>query len=146
MINVKTGEIKLIDINEKINKDLSEEAFLLTNINSRIKKSYEINGWKYYITKSMEILDINFVITFAFKKSQLEHISLKHFGSLKEEPFNQENELKRCEIHNDWLKSFLGKPHETQVWGIRYNFKWGSITSNYDPRSVQSEIYISYNK
>ncbi|HEY7752718.1 MAG TPA: hypothetical protein VH856_02780 [Steroidobacteraceae bacterium] len=45
-------------------------------------------------------------------------------------------ELERKKVHDDWLRTELGKPP--------YEYAWGSITSDYDPRGCVSEIIVIY--
>jgi hypothetical protein len=45
-------------------------------------------------------------------------------------------EQERKKVHDDWLRTELGKPP--------YEYAWGSITSDYDPRGCVSEIIVAY--
>ncbi len=146
MINVNTGEIIIGDNLIIINKNLNEKTLLSSKLYDKVESNYEINGWKYYTTEVIDILGTGFMMTFVFKKSKLNNVSLKHFGTIEERPFDVENEKKRQEIHNEWLQRILGESYETYVWGIKYKFEWGEVTSSFDPRTPQSEIYISYKK
>lgn len=146
MIDVNTGEIIIGDNLIIINKNLNEKALLSSKLYEKVESSYEINGWKYYTTQVIDILGTGFMMTFVFKNSKLDNVSLKHFGTIEERPFDDENEIKRQKLHNEWLQKIFGESYETYVWGIKYKFKWGEVTSSFDPRTPQSEIYISYKK
>lgn len=146
MINMCSGEIIIGDNLVKVSKHLNEQTFLASKLFEKVIKNYKINGWIYYLTEIIDVLGTSFMLTFVFKDSKLDNISLKHFGTIEEKPFDEENEIKRQKIHSDWLKNIFGDSYETHIWGIKYEFKWGEVTSNFDPRSMQSGIYLRYKK
>jgi len=47
-------------------------------------------------------------------------------------------EVERKAIHDHWLAQELGN--------APYQYKWGSITSDFDPRGCSSEIIITYDR
>jgi hypothetical protein len=49
------------------------------------------------------------------------------------------DEMERRKRHDSWLSSHLG-PRS------RYSFPWGKVSSEYDPRSSECSIYITYKK
>ena len=53
------------------------------------------------------------------------------------ENWSKEEQLKKKDKHDIWLKTNIGKPP--------YKYSWGEISSNYDPRSGSSMITIRYN-
>jgi hypothetical protein len=53
-----------------------------------------------------------------------------------EEPLNEQDEIRRKSIHDEWLSAQVGSgPH---------HFPWGSIESDFDPRSLCSQIIVRY--
>ncbi len=54
----------------------------------------------------------------------------------KWENWSEKQEIQRKLKHDSWLARFLGNPP--------YNFSWGEISSNYDPRTASSSITILY--
>lgn len=53
-----------------------------------------------------------------------------------ERPLNEHDEIRRKSIHDEWLSAQLGSGP--------YNFPWGSIESDFDPRSLCSQIIVRY--
>ncbi len=54
----------------------------------------------------------------------------------KEQGWNEELELERKRLHDDWLRKELGAPP--------YCYSWGEISSEYDPRGCVSDIILNY--
>lgn len=54
----------------------------------------------------------------------------------RDKPWNEQDEMRRKSIHDDWLTAQLG--------GGPHNFPWGSIESDFDPRSQCSQIIVRY--
>jgi hypothetical protein len=55
-----------------------------------------------------------------------------------EAPWSEQHEIQRKSIHDEWLSAQLGSgPH---------NFPWGSIESDFDPRSLCSQIIVRYGR
>ncbi|WP_162010679.1 hypothetical protein [Ruminiclostridium cellulolyticum] len=79
-----------------------------------------------------------------YNDTNLEMCALKHYGSFEEIPYCSENEIKRLHIHNQWLENMLGKPRESEDWGIKYKFQWGEISSVYSPQTPESAIFIKW--
>jgi len=50
--------------------------------------------------------------------------------------WSAEHELERKRVHDDWLLQEIGKPP--------YQFPWGRLESDYDPKSCASAIIASY--
>jgi hypothetical protein len=53
-----------------------------------------------------------------------------------ETTWSVEHELERKRVHDDWLRQEIGKPP--------YQFAWGRLESDYDPKGCASAIIISY--
>ena len=53
-----------------------------------------------------------------------------------EESWSVEHELARKRVHDEWLRQEIGKPP--------YQFPWGRLESNYDPKGCTSAIIVSY--
>ncbi len=54
----------------------------------------------------------------------------------KEHEWNEELELERKRLHDDWLRNELGAPP--------YRYSWGEISSEYDPKGCVSDIILNY--
>ena len=50
--------------------------------------------------------------------------------------WSKEKEMETKRLHDNWLLKHLGSPP--------YEYRWGEISSVYDPRSASSEILIRY--
>jgi hypothetical protein len=53
-----------------------------------------------------------------------------------ERPWSEHDEMRRKSIHDEWLTAQLG--------GGPHDFPWGSIESDFDPRSLCSQIIVRY--
>ena len=53
-----------------------------------------------------------------------------------EKTWSVEHELERKRVHDDWLRQEIGKPP--------YQFPWGRLESDYDPKGCASAIIVSY--
>jgi hypothetical protein len=53
-----------------------------------------------------------------------------------ERTWSVEHELERKRVHDNWLRQEIGKPP--------YQFQWGRLESNYDPKGCASAIIVSY--
>jgi hypothetical protein len=54
----------------------------------------------------------------------------------KESVWSVEHELERKELHDDWLRAGMGEPP--------YQYPWGRIESDYDPKGCASSVIINY--
>ena len=143
MLNIGNGDIKLLT-NTIINKSFTEKKLQLDEIYKMINRSYTINEWRYYTFKLVSINNLDLVIKLVYNDTNLEMCSLKHYGSFEEIPYCSENEIKRLHIHNHWLENMLGKPSESEDWGIKYKFQWGEVSSVYSPQTPESAIFIKW--
>lgn len=86
-----------------------------------------------------------FTSTVVFNNNELNWISIR-FTGMESIPFDEENEMKRKAVHDNILRNLYGEPDRTYPAGMEYRFSWGSIQSNFDPRSAQAAMYVTYNK
>jgi len=63
---------------------------------------------------------------------------LMSIPSDKGNEWTEQLELTRKAKHDSWLRAELGEPP--------YDYAWGNVTSDYDPRGCASEIIVSYAK
>jgi len=143
MIDKNNGDIKILT-NTTINKSFTEQELQSDDIINMLQRTYTINDWNHYTFKLININGLDLMLKLTYKDSVLEMCSLKHSGSFEEIPFSTDNEIKRLQIHNQWLENMLGKPNESGEWGIKYNLKWGEISSVYNPQTPESGIYIKW--
>lgn len=130
--------------NTTINKRFTEQKLKSDDLISMLERTYTINGWNYYIFKLININGLDVMLNLTYKDSVLEMCSLQHYGSFEEIPFSSDNEIRRMQIHNKWLENMFGKPSKSGEWGIKYNFKWGEISSVYSPQTPESGIYFKW--
>jgi hypothetical protein len=71
-----------------------------------------------------------------FRDNRLKRVSLHHTV----DPSIDEDEVKRR--HEAWLRGFLGEPPSGTPH--RYNYAWGQVESEYDPRADSSDVIITY--
>ncbi len=102
----------------------------------RTVKSEKVHGSKYQYDFDPEV---GVSATAFFDGEQLDRIFLMmSMPSDAEGEWTEALELGRKAKHDNWLTQQLGN--------VPYEYKWGSITSDFDPRGCSSEIIIMYDR
>jgi hypothetical protein len=130
-IDVTRGSVSFAE--GAVGPDLDRPAFLRTRIGSAAKMALVNAGW------------VNFDIdpepgvtgTVMFKDDRLRQILLLMRIPSDDAPeWTEKLEQARKLKHDEWLRAELGAPP--------YEYLWGRITSDFDPRGCVSEIIVSY--
>jgi hypothetical protein len=136
LININTGEFYISD-NVKIERFKNYDEVLMQFVNIETKDIG--NGYKWIYCKNIEIDNLSFNIGICFYCNKLFCID---FGFTFEQQknvtwdnWNEESEIKRKEIYENWL---------TKNIGSKRKFSWGTIGAYYDPRSGTSAMNIKY--
>ncbi len=100
----------------------------------RYSKEDQVNEeWRHYRIEP----EAGIVGTLFFKGARLDRVFLLlEIPSDKGKDWTEALELERKAMHDSWLRSELGMPP--------YDYGWGSVTSDFDPRACVSEIIVTY--
>jgi hypothetical protein len=138
-MNLIEGEISLADSNTTIKKGFQKSEFEKSNLRSQVLDYQEYGYTRYYI-RPQQIDNDEFIIVLLFNpEGAIEFVELvltKNGAVPTWENYSKDNELKKKDKHDKWLKRKIGNPP--------YKYSWGEISSNYDPRSGSSMITIKY--
>ena len=110
----------------------------------RIKKKYLIepvvvNGaYESYKSAPLELLSRLVIPIFHFENEKITSISLSFTsGAIGWNSNTKEQEKKKKIDQDHWLKDSMNQSPP-------YNFDWGEIESNFDPRSCSSSVVITF--
>jgi len=137
LINANNGDLTIIQGDLIINNNLTKTAFL-NSISSKEAIIQVINSYTHCYLDSKIIENENFRVKLVFEPSgRLLNVflSLSAIDSSWDN-WSESREMECKELHDKWLKEKLGIPP--------YDFWWGTISSEYDPRSGSSTIVFSY--
>lgn len=92
-------------------------------------------GWTHYDIRP----EPGIAATLLYDGDRLDRVFLMmDTASDRADQWNEAIELERKRVHDDWLRDALGNPP--------YEFEWGRIASQYDPRSCASDIIVLYRR
>jgi hypothetical protein len=138
MIDIKNGSIALQ--NFMMRKGLTKDDFLSSNLFGEVLKHQEYEFTTYSL-KPQLIEKEKFIMVIYFNKNDiidLVNLSLSNSENLPSwDNWSESEEQRKKEEHDKWLLNKIGIPP--------YNYDWGTVSSNYDPRSGSSMITIRYN-
>ena len=107
--------------------------FLGTKLGRDAKEELVNEDWRHYRIEP----ESGIVGTIFFKGERLDRVFLlMEIPSDKGKEWTEQLELERKAKHDSWLRSELGRPP--------YDYAWGNVTSDYDPRGCVSEIIVTY--
>jgi len=140
MICNKTGEIVFSNLTESIKARMGKSVFLSSSFKSEILRDDSHNVASVYVLNPMVLWGKSVNVTLIFDQGNklfMVRMSLNK-GVAKTWENWSENDEKMLKIeHDEFLEKHLGK--------APYDYLWGVIGSNYDPRSGSSMITIRYN-
>ena len=116
-----------------IRPDLDRNAFLKTPIGAAAKLMLVNAGFiNYDISPEPGVMG-----SVSFKDDRLRQVLLLlRIPSDDARQWTAELEQERKLKHDEWLHAELGEPP--------YDYPWGSVTSDFDPRGCVSDIIVSY--
>lgn len=140
MININNGNLTIDDGRFTITKGLTKNDFINSNKFKDVLSQQTLTFSNYYLKPQLIGKD-KFMVVLFFNQNDmiyLVNISLSDDGSVPSwTNWSEDEELKRKDLHDNWLEKNIGMPP--------YKYAWGEISSNYDPRSGSSMITIKYN-
>lgn len=133
--NPKTGEL-VLSSGAILSSRLTRSAFLSSEEGARANVVVKNEPWCSF---SFEEREDSWIVVVYFKDEHMEsvHLSINDskYGTGWEN-WSEEKELERKKAHDRWLRS------NGLVPGMQYS--WGSVWSDYDPKSGSSMIVIRY--
>jgi hypothetical protein len=139
LIDKTNGEIALCDKKLIIKRGLTENDFITSKLYGDIINQSNSGLKRYYIRPQLMYGNL-FVIILCFGKDELIsmlQLALAIDGKIPSwDNWSEEVQFNKKKMHDEWLLKHIGLPP--------YQYEWGSISSNYDPRSSSSIITIRY--
>ena len=136
IINIENGDF-ILNSEIKINGNTHFDEVNELNINKNCNDLG--NGYAWIFLKNFEINQQHFFIDFCFFEKKIKMISFSFFekfeNNLTWDNWSETKELNNQIKFEKWLCESIGKER---------NFKWGNIVSNYDAKSMTSNIIINY--
>jgi len=116
-----------------IGRRLDRRTFLRSRIGESSKEVVVNGPWITYNFRPETGVACNAI----FKSDRLQQLSLMlHLPSDDTGGWSDEAERERQVLHDEWLRSELGKPP--------YLYAWGRVESSIDPRDGFSDIVLHY--
>ena len=141
LLIIRLGREMKINVNEGtisfaagiIEPNLDRTAFLKTPIGGAAKQMLVNAGYiNYDISPEPDLTG-----SVVFKDDHLRKVFLlMRIPSDDSGQWTEELEQSRKAKHDEWLRAELGAPP--------YEYPWGSVTSDFDPRGCASDITVSY--
>jgi hypothetical protein len=133
--NPKTGEL-ILSSGIILSSRLTRSTFLSSAVGARANVEVKNEPWCSF---RFEESEDSWIVVVYFKEEQLEAVNLSindpEYGTGWED-WSEERELDRKQAHDRWLRSNGFVP--------RNKYSWGSVWSDYDPKSGASMIVIRY--
>ncbi|MGH8250192.1 MAG: hypothetical protein ACREVI_05770 [Steroidobacteraceae bacterium] len=132
-IDLTDGTISFIG--DEIKRNQGKGEFLGSRMGSTAKIALVNEDWTHLDVRPEDGL----AGTLLFKGDKLDRVFLLMLiPSDDSDQWSEELELQRKAKHDAWLRAKLGQPP--------YEYAWGTVTSDYDPKGCVSEIIVSYAK
>ena len=136
MIDLLTGDFQ---ITNKIIVGRNKTFFDILKL-APTSKTWDIkNGYKWIYFRNINIDNLFFYVGVCFHNEKLFSIEFSFTEEQQEQVswdnWNEEYELKRKDIYEEWLTKHIGK---------KRHFEWGKIGAYYDPRGGTTFINIKY--
>lgn len=139
MICNRTGEIKFSNITQSLNARMEKSNFLASPFKNEILRDDSHTTSSIYVLNTMDLWNKKVNVTLIFDQSDklfMVRMSLSTGVAKSWENWSEDSEKKLKVAHDNFLEQHLGLPP--------YDYSWGVIGSNYDPRSGSSMITIRY--
>lgn len=139
MIDIGNGDIVFGNNIFLIHSGLTKDEFLNSKFHAEVLNE-QVHTFSNYFLKPQWIGNHNFSVSLFFNpQNRIDFIqmSMVSDGNIPVwDDWSEDNEQNRKKAHDQWLEDNIGKPP--------YQYSWGEISSNYDPRSGSSMITIRY--
>ena len=136
--NLAAGRLLLPD-GEVLEAETTEAVFLASRLGARTTAGRGGDGHRNHGVSRVSLDRRDSALRAYFHEQRLILVStcvtLPDDGSGWDD-WTLEREMRRKDVHDAWLRSYLGEPP--------WSFAWGSIWSDYDPRSGGSNWGMSF--
>jgi hypothetical protein len=137
IINIENGNFTL---NSKMALKANQNFDEVNNFNIHKTTSDMGNGYEWIYFKNLKIENLYFFLNICFLKHEVKFITFtfSHSDSTNRSwnDWVEVDEEKESQKLEDWLNETVG---------LRREFSWGKISSNYDSKGGGSSILINYN-
>jgi hypothetical protein len=137
MLDLNNGGLRIKDV--VLRPRLTKDEFVRTELYPDVLREDQY-GYTRYSLRPQDLLGERWSVFLYFNPDQmLEMVSLSMLEDEKMsswEHWSEEKELEKKAKHDAFLVQYLGKPP--------YKYKWGEVSSQYDPRSGSSDVTIQY--
>ena len=118
-----------------IRRSFDRVRFLASPIGQAAKESLVNEGWRHYEIDP----EPGVVGTVLFNGDAIDRTFLAmRMGADESDEWSVEREFERKTKHERWLREELGRPP--------YNYAWGRVVSEFDPKGLASEIIVVYER
>jgi hypothetical protein len=139
MLDGTTGDLEIQSVSIRIGSQFTRQQFLASALAEHARVLVQNEPYCTFSAGSYELAGLSLSVSLVFYGEQLETIGLFHdakaLGSSWAD-WSEQQELKRKQIHDQWLVALTG--HASHV------YTWGEIWSDFDPKSGGSSIVIRY--
>ena len=116
-----------------ISRKLARSQFLETQIGRASRESLVNDEWRHYEIDP----EVGIAGTVIFNGAAIDRVFLgMKMPSDQSRQWTVELELERKAKHDRWLREMLGEPP--------YQYAWGRVVSEFDPKGLASEIILVY--
>jgi len=139
MICKSTGKLKFSNISQCIDARMEKSIFLASPFKNEILRDESHSTANVYVLNQMDLWDNKVNVTLIFDQSNklfMVRMSLSTGDDNSWANWSEDREKNLKIAHDNFLEQHLGLPP--------YEYEWGIIGSNYDPRSGSSMITIRY--
>ena len=130
MIDPRSGAL-LLQGDRSLDASLSPRELFQTPLGEGAVPNVFNPPWESFLVRAVCRDGTPVYMFLYFRDNRLKMVVLHHAV----EPSVEEHEVKR--LHEAWLRGFLGGEPP-------YRYDWGSVESEYDPRSDSSDVIITY--
>jgi hypothetical protein len=141
MLDITTGDLEIVSLLIRIGSRFTRQQFLASALAEHARILVQNEPYCSFSAGSYELTGLSLGLSLWFYGEQLESIGLFHdakeLGSSWSD-WSEEKELKRKQIHDQWLLTLTG--HASHFYA------WGEIWSDFDAKSGASSIVIRYSR
>jgi hypothetical protein len=143
MIDRADGSLQFESPPVRVAADFTLEQFQSSALFAIAKPLNQNAPWRRFECKRLGIAGEEIAAAFCFKDGRLHSFGLAvlrpEFGSSWSD-WSEEKEQSRLKLHHELLRKWLG-PGDG-----RYQFAWGTVESDFDIRSGESSIEVTYGR
>ncbi|WP_298140818.1 hypothetical protein [Flavobacterium sp.] len=138
MIDINTGHI-VVNFETKLGTDIDFDVTNGFNFDKSITDFKNGYKWIHFENLKVNELYVNLNVCFHHEKTKMITfvVSEIEFKAKRWENWNEREEMEKVVVYENWL---------TTIVGVRREFNWGKISTDYDNKAGGTSISIHYNK